>query len=386
MRTLGAPETTPAEASVARRLMSAYAVALCLIAILSGSVHLLLDRVIVENGDSASVINVAGRQRMLSQRIGLYSVLYSQNPTDETRAPLEDAIALMEASHKSLLFGNEALGLSGTMTPQSRALYTEAPWFLDERTRTFLTAARKVAASRDASALTTVLQGARADLLDGLDVAVKTFELEANARIASLRRGQQVVLSVLLLTLLAEALFILHPLARLGRSYASRLYQLATRDTLTGVVNRGHFFDVAQRLLSISYRKKQPLSVLLIDIDRFKAINDAGGHAAGDEVLRHFAQVVMATLRASDVLGRVGGEEFAVLLPDTAQPAAVIVAEKLRAALVDAHAPGLPTFTVSVGVASWGESDRDIATIIRRADEALHAAKASGRNQVMAAA
>lgn len=373
------------EANLARRLTLAYVVALSLIALLSGAIHLLLDRVILENGDSASVINVAGRQRMLSQRIGLYALMYSQDPQDQTRVVLIDAIALMEKSHSAILFGDLSMGLTGVMSPAARALYTQDPWQLDQKTREFLAAARAVVAQRDSGALPAVLRGAGADLVVGLDHAVKTFETEANQRIATLRRSQQVVLAVLLLTLMAEAIFIFHPLVRLVRDSASRVIQMATRDSLTGLINRGHFFDLAQRTLAMAYRKKQPLSVLMIDIDHFKAINDNGGNAVGDAVLRHFAKVVIKTLRVSDVIGRVGSKEFAVLLPDTSPASALTVTEKLRSAVSASPLDRLPAYTFSAGIATWNDQDPDIISVIKRADDALYQAKQGGSNQVMMA-
>jgi two-component system, cell cycle response regulator len=123
----------------------------------------------------------------------------------------------------------------------------------------------------------------------------------------------------------------------------------------------------------------------VIDLDRFKAINDERGHAAGDDVLRALAATVKEVVRLSDVSGRLGGEEFAVLLPETTARDAVVMAERLRAAIVGVRVPtgGVPIrFTASFGVAEFNEHDGSLDALIARADAALYQAKRDGRNRV----
>jgi diguanylate cyclase (GGDEF)-like protein len=119
----------------------------------------------------------------------------------------------------------------------------------------------------------------------------------------------------------------------------------------------------------------------MVDLDEFKAINDAYGHAAGDEVLIAAVRAMRAHLRAEDQLGRLGGEEFLVILPETDDGAAALVAEKLREEV--AAAPGPVAVTCSVGVATW--ADETPEQLLARADEALYAAKEAGRDRVIAA-
>ncbi len=163
---------------------------------------------------------------------------------------------------------------------------------------------------------------------------------------------------------------------------------MATRDPLTGARNRGSFMTLAAEELRRTDRYGGPLSLLLLDIDRFKSINDSHGHPAGDAVIRALVDASLLQLRTVDVLGRVGGEEFAVLLPQTALPAAVAMAERLREALAAVRVPHGEhplSFTVSIGAAERSAGE-PLDRMIFRADEALYAAKHGGRNQVRPAA
>jgi diguanylate cyclase (GGDEF)-like protein len=160
-----------------------------------------------------------------------------------------------------------------------------------------------------------------------------------------------------------------------------RLESMLREDALTGLLNRRAILSQLGGTISGARRHGHPLSVAMVDLDRFKAINDVHGHAVGDEVLIAAVRALRAHLRAEDQLGRLGGEEFLVVLPDTHEGAAARVAEKLREEVAAAPAP-VPV-TCSVGVATWaGESPE---MLLRRADEALYAAKDAGRDRVIAA-
>ncbi|GIE94688.1 hypothetical protein Ari01nite_21530 [Paractinoplanes rishiriensis] len=164
----------------------------------------------------------------------------------------------------------------------------------------------------------------------------------------------------------------------------SQVSQLATIDGLTQVANRRHFMEIAGHELAEARGGRQPLAVIMADIDHFKRINDTWGHQAGDDVIRTVAARLRDGIRDGDVVCRYGGEEFAVVLPD-AGDAAPIVAERLRAAIaetpVDTVAGPLPV-TISVGVAYLAATDSDVGTLLGRADECLYRAKHAGRNRV----
>jgi len=169
------------------------------------------------------------------------------------------------------------------------------------------------------------------------------------------------------------------------------LYQRATRDALTGLNNRQHTLQLGSREVERARRGHFPVSVLMVDIDHFKLVNDERGHMVGDEALKAVSRTLLAQLRASDVLGRLGGEEFLVLLPGEAEADARDVAERLRAAVEGscAQSVGLTRpLTISVGrsllVPDARPAEDQLAAAIQRADEALYQAKSEGRNRVVA--
>ena len=165
------------------------------------------------------------------------------------------------------------------------------------------------------------------------------------------------------------------------------LRRMATTDPLTGLWNRRRFMELSEGELSRMRRYGRPVSVLMLDIDHFKSINDTHGHAAGDEALCQLAGLCRSALRETDHLGRLGGEEFAVLLPETGLDEAADVAERLRRRLADSAFPlscGVTLrMTASIGVASCADDDTTIDRALGRADHALYRAKNNGRNQVV---
>lgn len=176
------------------------------------------------------------------------------------------------------------------------------------------------------------------------------------------------------------------------REVSAELDRLARTDALTGIANRRAFFDLLGVEFRRSRRYARELSVLMLDLDHFKRVNDRWGHPFGDQVLRQTAETISANIRESDFVGRYGGEEFALAMPETGPEQALVAAEKLRRAIEEvefragdvppAHEPSVRV-TISIGVASLPiEADQDEFKLIRRADQALYEAKRTGRNRV----
>ncbi|MBU1775008.1 MAG: diguanylate cyclase [Gammaproteobacteria bacterium] len=171
------------------------------------------------------------------------------------------------------------------------------------------------------------------------------------------------------------------------RAFLKKLEYQAHTDSLTGLPNRGYFFELAERELNRVSRYGGAISLLMLDIDRFKDVNDRYGHKAGDLVLINLARTCQSALRDIDVVGRLGGEEFAILLPETDNGKAFEVAERLRVAianstttLADGHAISI---TTSFGVTTRDGAPADLDTLIQQADQAMYSAKGAGRNKVL---
>ncbi len=164
------------------------------------------------------------------------------------------------------------------------------------------------------------------------------------------------------------------------------LRRLATVDMLTGARNRHSFFLQGEAELARARRHGRPLAAVMLDLDRFKEVNDRHGHAVGDDVLKAFGKLCRRALRAEDLFGRIGGEEFATLLPDVDAESALVVAERLRVEVgqlrIEAPA-GFAAVTVSAGVTALAPGDDGLDDMLKRADDALYDAKRAGRDRVV---
>jgi len=166
----------------------------------------------------------------------------------------------------------------------------------------------------------------------------------------------------------------------------TELHQLASTDMLTGLQSRRHFFELAEREFYLARRYDRELAAMMIDIDHFKSINDTYGHAAGDLALQRLSELCREKLRATDLVGRYGGDELVVLLPFSDVEQGLEIAQRIRAGVdeltIETDEASF-TFTISIGVAT-AFSAADLAQLLRRADRALYQAKQDGRNTTSA--
>ncbi len=172
------------------------------------------------------------------------------------------------------------------------------------------------------------------------------------------------------------------------RAYQEELKRLASTDPLTGLYNRRHFSDVGKDMLEVAKRYGRKLSLIILDIDRFKRINDEYGHDAGDEVIKALADLMKNSVRSSDIVCRFGGEEFVILMPEISLEEAMSFAERLRKDVervrVKLGDGGELHFTISIGVTEVNvSSENNLEPAIKRADNALYEAKRGGRNRVV---
>jgi len=170
------------------------------------------------------------------------------------------------------------------------------------------------------------------------------------------------------------------------RKLEEELRVQASVDALTGVANRRRFSDTGTREVARALRYRKPLSLLMLDVDHFKKVNDTYGHGIGDEALKAMARTCQGELRATDLLGRLGGEEFAIILPETEPKGALEVAERVRVAISNIEVPldndGVLKFTASIGMAHLAPKET-LEQLLERADSALYRAKQTGRNKVV---
>jgi diguanylate cyclase (GGDEF)-like protein len=189
-------------------------------------------------------------------------------------------------------------------------------------------------------------------------------------------------------TALAPMLLVAYVTTMLSRDMFNamgRIRQLSETDELTGVYNMRAFTSIAQREFALAKRYKRTFSLMMIDCDNLKKVNDTHGHEAGDRLIKHIVQSVMNEVRSTDVIVRCGGDEFMCLLPEAASAAATGVAERIRRRVADAAlAAGGAHFatSVSIGIANHPDHGENLETVTRSADRALYLSKASGRNRV----
>jgi diguanylate cyclase (GGDEF)-like protein len=177
---------------------------------------------------------------------------------------------------------------------------------------------------------------------------------------------------------------IVHVLRRHNDELLKRLSQAARTDSLTGLVNRQGFDELLEPELARGRRTGQPMTLIMADIDRFKEINDRLGHAAGDAALRIVGETARRAVRSADTVARIGGDEFAVILPDTDAEGAFLFAERVREAIMSQQVDGAP-LTMSLGIAEFDADGLAPEILTRSADKALYEAKKLGRNQTVAA-
>jgi len=180
----------------------------------------------------------------------------------------------------------------------------------------------------------------------------------------------------------AVAAYVMAGLASRVRELVVRLEDDAHTDPLTGLDNRRALHEEFERELARANRSRRPLALIVCDLDRFKLFNDEHGHLAGDDALRRAARVLEEVTRSAETAARIGGEEFAVLAPDTDEPGAIAFAERLRIAIETEFSDERPPLTISCGIAIHRPDGRRVIDLFDTADHALYAAKAAGRNRV----
>lgn len=370
---------------------------LCFVAIglLEIAAYWINGRIVAQQQEVARFAQVADRQRTLSLRVALLVGEYTEAADPQVRVAKHRAISQaaqeMTRLHTLITKGDPA---SGYRVPESNRIdqiIFGDPIFLDQTLRLFLSGVDEIL-GREWSAdlaelpyMDDIRAAASGSLSTGLERLNEAMRDAGDDKVDELEIALIASTVGMVLVIFAMAVLVLVPMMRRLESQTDELIDLATTDPLTGSLNRRSFMREAEAEFARFRRYGNRFAVIMIDIDRFKKVNDTYGHAGGDSVIRALTRVCLEQTRSSDVLGRMGGEEFAVLLPEATIDSARIAAEKLRAALeaeVVHHEGREIRFTASLGVAVAGDDDTEILKILSRADDALYVAKNGGRNRV----
>jgi diguanylate cyclase (GGDEF)-like protein len=367
---------------------------LCL-AVVGGLVitgYFVTDRIIVSGSVSTKVARLGEQQRTLAARVISGAVGYAHGNDENARDQARGAMLALKATHNALTQGDPEAGIPEPDSPDIDTINFDAPYFLDEKLRRFLYAANEIVRrpwSEDLPRTRYIQElygDAGKELVAGLEALAERHETEHTANVETMRTAIASIAGSILIVLLVIGGAIFLPMLRRLSRQTQELIDLARTDPLTGCHNRRSFLGLGEAEMDRFRRYEGDLSVIMLDIDKFKAVNDTFGHAVGDEVIRALARSCLENLRKSDILGRLGGEEFAVFLPETPIDKAMLVAEKIRIALSEtavAHPAGVLHFTTSFGVTTANKDDEDILSGLNRADGNLYAAKESGRNRVI---
>ena len=380
-----------------------YIAALSFIALLALMSHLLIVQMTGAQKETAEIVYIAGRQRVTAQQIAIHASNYMNSRDEKDEKLLENAYFSFKLGHNYLIRGSlESEEKSVVLSPALYKIYFDEPVNLHHKAQKytelvdgFLELDKEDPQSFEKLEILSreISEKAAGDMIQALDIAAQQFQEETLSKINTLSLVQTIVFIVLLITLLLEAMFIFRPLVIHVRRYSQQLLDLALKDALTGLNNRRAFMQAAEAELSRARRHNHNLCVVLSDIDKFKSVNDTYGHAAGDDVLKHLADILEKTFRKEDIIGRIGGEEFAFVLPETNAEQGEKLIEKLRQRIEnspcdiedDNGQPFALKYTSSFGLVPLSNEHETVDSLLKRADTALYEAKEAGRNRVVVA-
>lgn len=375
-----------------------YLVTLVLVAVLITASIIIIDYIAAEESLMVEVNDIGGRQRMLSERTVHLLLEYAIETDEKARDQIVELINLsllpFDRTHKLLIRGHLPNGQIVLFSDNIDDIFFGAPENLDKKARIFIYNTREVL-DREWSPelissyyLKQLRQAAKQDLHSSLEVLAAQYTENSKARILKLRMVVAMLLGGIVVILFGVGALVFIPMFRRIESQERELHQHAFVDPLTSCHNRRSFLSDAGTAFERSRRYKHTFAVLYIDIDHFKSINDNYGHAMGDEAIREMTRICQENIRDSDILGRLGGDEFGIILQECDLDYATLTAEKLRAR-VSEHIVSDNKMTVrlsiSIGAVTISDKDEDAFDILKRADKNLYQAKQAGRNLVIAA-
>lgn len=384
---------------MAMSVTSAYILALGIIATLTIASHFLTDRINSQQREGAKLTYMIGRQRALVQQSVINATIFFQSGDRLQYDFLSQSINDLEGGHKYLadvIAKKDYLGAYPSDVLYK--VYFNSNSFSAKSVDEFIQAARRFmilpqeGKEEERGRLINALSGELSRrLIVMFDVALENHQEELLQKIDKAYVFQSWSAFFILFVLVVEAVFIFRPLVRRIRDYQQMLLREALEDHLTGLYNRRAFMKRAAVEIGKARRDKTPITVVLTDLDHFKSVNDRYGHKVGDVVLRRFADLARESFRSGDVVGRVGGEEFAILLPNTATERGLQVIERFRKRVCETPCHYIDedgvqkslSFSASFGLIVYTGEGWTIDQLLAAADEKLYAAKAAGRNCVV---
>jgi diguanylate cyclase (GGDEF)-like protein len=368
------------------------------IGLLVASALVVIDHIASEESLMVEVNDVGGRQRMLSERIVHLLLEYAVEKDPVARSHtiglIEKSLFPFDRTHKLLIRGKLSSGEQVIFEDNIDHLFFDEPEYLDERARLFVYNTREVLSKVWTPELLSsfyvkeLRQASKQKLHSSLEKLASLYTSNSKARILHLRITVAFLLCGIILVVIAIGAFVFKPLFRHIVTQEEELHQLAYIDPLTNCHNRRSFLNSADIEFERSRRNALPFSVLFLDIDYLKTINDTFGHAMGDTAIQEIALICQKNLRDIDILGRIGGDEFGILLPDCSLDSARQTAERLRLSMSKHIIPGITgdmKLSFSIGAATLIDRDKNAFETINRADQNLYTAKRTGRNLIIAA-
>ncbi len=373
-----------------------YLATLLCIALLVVVAVMIIDNIAAEEVMMIKIDDVGGQQLMLSERITHLTLEYVSEPDGQLRSSLvgmiEQSLERFAEAHYLLITGE--LGNGQLIPPSSEIdrIFFDSPEYLDEKARIFIYNTREVLAAEWTPEIGSnyYLEQVRKSSIESLHASLKIlsnqYAIDSLDRVFELRKLVVILLGGVILALVGAGIFVFRPLFQKITLQEQELKGLAFTDSLIGCQNHRSFLTNADKEFNRSRRYNRPFSILFVDVDEFKDINDIFGHALGDQALIQLADIFQNSIRSFDFLGRIGGDEFGIVLPETDTEKASLIAEKLRKNVSEFVCSGELTsieLSVSIGVATIDVSDNSAFDTLNRADQNLYTSKRSGRNKVV---
>ena len=377
----------------------AYTTAFLLIAGISLIVHVITSSITQIQQSSIRNSFFINQERALVEQISSSAAKHYSLGEELDFDMLTQAVNQLKTNHEKTIASIKEQSLLNPLSPSLNKVYFEQPFLLDNNINAYIDKANLYASYEAADksierveAQKFLQRKARSLLQPILNKALADYQTEVILRIEFFHRLQLGGLLVVLVVLLFEAAFIFYPLAKRTRVYHTMLLKQALEDPLTGLSNRRAFMNRSEAAKTRAYRDQEQMIVALTDLDHFKSVNDTYGHDIGDAVLKHFSAVLKKSLRGGDIIGRIGGEEFAVVLPKTNYETGKEALERLCHDVENNPCPYVSdegtneelTYTVSIGFTNVSfNNEMSIDELLKKADEALYEAKEGGSNRAV---